>query len=151
VTESLDGSLDERIVAALCRDGRADVRAVAEAVGSVPTTVQERLESLESRGAIRGYTARIDYEALDYRTAVVRLAVDLADIEAVTTRLRETSAFVTVYETSGPFTVFAVGKFEDEAAIGACLRELHADPNVDGVDCSVASTVRDGGCPLPEG
>jgi len=140
--------LDERIVAALCRDGRADFRSVADATDSVPTTVQDRLEALEAEDVIEGYTARIDYEALGYRTAIVRLRVDLADVGDVTARLRETSPFVTVYETSGPYTVFAVGKFEDDSAIAGCLRELHADPNVEGVDCSVVSTVREGDPPF---
>ena len=143
--------LDERIVAALCRDGRADVRSVADATDTVPTTVQDRLDALEAGGVIKGYAARVDYEALDYRTAVVRLRVDLANVGDVTTRLRETSPFVTVYETSGPYTVFAVGKFEDDSAIAGCLRELHADPNVEGVDCSVVSTVREGSCPIADG
>ena len=78
--------LDERIVAALCRDGRADVRSVADAADTVPMTVQDRIETLEGEDVIEGYTARVDYEALGYRTAVLRLRVELSAVERVTDR-----------------------------------------------------------------
>ena len=149
MTEQLDGQLDERLVAALCRDGRADLRPVAESVDAVPTRVQKRLRALEEGGVVEGYTARVDYEALGYRTAVLRLRVELSAVERVTERLREADAFVTVYETSGPFTVFAVGKFASEEAVAARLRELHADPDVEAVDCDLVSTVTEGTTPLP--
>ena len=149
MTEQLDGQLDERLVAALCRDGRADLRPIAESVDAVPTRVQKRLRALEEGGVVEGYTARVDYEALGYRTAVLRLRVELSAVERVTERLREADAFVTVYETSGPFTVFAVGKFESEEAVAARLRELHADPDIEAVDCDLVSTVTEGTTPLP--
>ena len=156
MTEQSDGQPDEqldgRLVAALCRDGRADLRSVAESVDAVPTRVHERLRALEDDGVVRGYTARVDCEELGYRTVVVRLRVGMSAVEAVTARLRETPAFVTVYQTSGPFAVFAVGKFESEAAIAACLRELHADPAIDGIEASgVTSVRREGGSPLADG
>ena len=149
MTEQLDGQLDERLVAALCRDGRADLRPIAESVDAVPTRVQKRLRALEEDGVVEGYTARVDYEALGYRTAVLRLRVELSAVERVTERLREADAFVTVYETSGPFTVFAVGKFASEEAVAARLRELHADPDIEAVDCDLVSTVTEGTTPLP--
>ena len=149
MTEQLDGQLDERLVAALCRDGRADLRPVAESVDAVPTRVQKRLRALEEGGVVEGYTARVDYEALGYRTAVLRLRVELSAVGRVTERLQEADAFVTVYETSGPFTVFAVGKFASEEAVAARLRELHADPDVEAVDCDLVSTVTEGTTPLP--
>lgn len=143
--------VDERLVAALCRDGRADVPALAEALDATPRAVGDRLSALEDDGVIGGYTARVDYEGLGYRTAIVRLRVDRGDVDAVTRRLSETPAFRTVYETSGRFTVIAVGTFADEAAVAGCLRELHADPHVDGVACSMATTLREGDPPIPEG
>ena len=150
MTEQLDGQLDERLVAALCRDGRADLRPIAESVDAVPTRVQKRLRALEEGSVVEGYTARVDYEALGYRTAVLRLRVELSAVKRVTERLREADAFVTVYETSGPFTVFAVGKFASEEAVAARLRELHADPAIDGIEASeVASVCREGDSPLP--
>jgi DNA-binding Lrp family transcriptional regulator len=144
-------TLDRRLVAALCRNGRADVDDIAAAVDAAATTVEKRLRALEDRGAIRGYAARIDYDALGYQTVLFQLGVDFDAIDAVADRLRSRPAFGTVYRTSGREGVFAVGRFESEAAIGACLRELHDDGDVRWIDADrVVSTHRDGGCPIPE-
>ena len=144
-------ALDRRLVAALCRDGRADVRDVAAAIDAVPTTVQKRIRALEERGAIDGYTAMVDYAELGYETIIFRLRVDLDAVDRVTDRLRSRSAFTTVYHTSGPESVFAIGLFENVAAIGACLRELHDDPDVCGIDTdTVVSMRRENDCPIPD-
>lgn len=147
MTESLDG----QIVAALCRDGRADVRSLAEETDAVATTVQRHLRALEADGVVDGYAARLDYARLGYETAIVRLAVDLGSVDDVTARLRDRREFVTVYQTSGAFTVFAVGKFGSESAVADCLGDLHADPAVDAVELdAVSSIVREGDSPLPD-
>nr|WP_246286423.1 Lrp/AsnC ligand binding domain-containing protein [Natronomonas gomsonensis] len=79
------------------------------------------------------------------------MAVDLDAIDDVTARLRERPEFVTVYQMSGPSTVFAVGKFEDDAALAAQLHDLHDDPDVRTVDTSsVRSVVREGDPPALE-
>lgn len=150
-TEAESLALDRRIVAALCRDGRAEVRSIAAAIDAVPTTVQKRLRALEGDGTIDGYTARLDYGELGYETVVFRLRVDLEAVDRVTERLRAHPAFTTIYHTSGPESVLAIGTFDGAAAIGACLRELHDDPDVCGIDTNtVVSTRREGGCPIPE-
>ena len=69
----------------------------------------------------------------------------------MTARLRDRREFVTVYATTGAFTVFAVGKFAAERSLVDCPRGLHGDPDVDAVDTSgVSAVVREGDSPLPE-
>lgn len=123
-------SVDEQLVAALCRDGRADVRDIAAATDTVPTTVQKRLEALERNGTIGGYTANVRYDRLGYEAVVFRLAVGLEAIDDVTERLRRRRPFVTVYQMSDAETVFAIAKFETEADLAACVQELHDDDDV---------------------
>jgi len=143
--------LDTRLIAALCRDARADVRDIAAAVDAVPTTVQKRLQALEDTGVIGGYTARIDYGTFGYETVVFRLGVGLDAIDAVTDRLRDRREFTTVYQTSGPETVFAIASFESVDAVAACLSELHDDPAVRTVEMDrIVSTHGEGDCPIPD-
>lgn len=143
--------LDERLVAALCRDGRGDIRDIAGGIDAAPTTVQKRLRALEESGVIDGYAARIDYGKLGYGTVVFRLGVDIDSVDDVIARLRDREAFVTVYHTSGPESVFAVGKFGSEAAVAGCLRELHDDDDVRRIDTNtIVSVRRENGCPIPE-
>ena len=150
-TDAKSLALDRRLVAALCRDCRADISAIAAVTDAVPTTVQKRVRALEENGTIDGYTARLNYGNIGYETVVFRLRVDLDAVDRVTARLRARPAFTTVYHTSGPESVLAIGSFDDEAAIGACLRELHDDPDVCGIaTATVVSVRREGGCPIPD-
>ena len=139
---------EEPLLAALCRDGRADVRELAAAIDEAPTTVQNRIRTLEEDGAIDGYTARIDYERLGYQTVLFRLAVELDRIDDVTARLRERTPFVTVYQMSDRDTVFAVGKFGTEVAMAGCLSDLHDDPDVRRIETHRVSVHLEGASPL---
>jgi Lrp/AsnC family transcriptional regulator, leucine-responsive regulatory protein len=69
------GMLDERdeaIVAALQRDGRATFAEIGKLVGLSPSSVHERIRKLEKTGAIRGYRADVNPEALGlYVSALV--------------------------------------------------------------------------------
>lgn len=141
--------LDEKIVAALCRDGRADIRDLAAAADAAPTTVQKRLRVLKENGVIGGHTASIDYDRLGYETVIFRLSVELDVIDDVTERLREQTSFVTVYQMSGPDAVFAVGKFGTESAVSTCVVELHEDPDIRRIETDrVRSVRREGSSPL---
>lgn len=143
-------ALDRRLVAALCRDGRADVSDLARVTGIAPTELQRRLRALDERGAIGGFTARLDYGALGYDTVVFRLRVDLEAVDAVTDRLNRREPFTTVYQTSGPETVFALGRFDGEASIAACLYALHADPDIRTVRTEPVEAIhREADCPIP--
>jgi Lrp/AsnC family leucine-responsive transcriptional regulator len=55
---------DRAIVAALSQDGRLSYTDLAERVGLSVSAVHQRVRRLEQRGVIRGYAARLDYDAL---------------------------------------------------------------------------------------
>ncbi|PWG74280.1 AsnC family transcriptional regulator, partial [Enterococcus hirae] len=50
---------DKRLLAALAANARASVTDLARRLGLARTTVQTRLDRLESSGAIAGYTVRL--------------------------------------------------------------------------------------------
>ena len=55
---------DRAIVRALTGDGRLSYTDLAERVGLSVSAVHQRVRRLEQRGTIKGYTARVDWEAL---------------------------------------------------------------------------------------
>jgi len=57
--------IDRAIVGALTSDGRLSYTDLAERVGLSVSAVHQRVRRLEQRGVIKGYTARVSYEALD--------------------------------------------------------------------------------------
>jgi Lrp/AsnC family leucine-responsive transcriptional regulator len=56
---------DRAIVAALTADGRLSYTDLADKVGLSVSAVHQRVRRLEQRGIVKGYTARVSYEALD--------------------------------------------------------------------------------------
>lgn len=55
---------DRAIVAALTADGRLSYTDLADRVGLSVSAVHQRVRRLEQRGVIRGYAARVSYEAV---------------------------------------------------------------------------------------
>jgi Lrp/AsnC family leucine-responsive transcriptional regulator len=66
--------LDLALLRALSADARQSQRALAKQIQMSPPAVADRLARLERAGAIRGYRAEIDWDALGY-AVVVYLAV----------------------------------------------------------------------------
>jgi Lrp/AsnC family transcriptional regulator, leucine-responsive regulatory protein len=64
VLSVVSSEIDDRIVAALVRNGRAPFAQIAAEVGLSAHAVAERVRRLEARGTIQGYTARIDQREL---------------------------------------------------------------------------------------
>ena len=143
--------LDRQLVAALIRNPRADFREIAAETTMVPKSARKRLRSLEETGVVSGYTVQLDYDRLGYETVIVRLRTDLDTADHVTTRLREHPAFVTVYEVSGEYNVVAVGKFDDEATLNACVRDIVCDRDVHAVTVETVRVVSEGGSPIVGG
>ena len=57
-------AIDDRIIGILVRNGRASFAQIANDVGLSAHAVADRVRRLEARGAIQGYTARIDQRQL---------------------------------------------------------------------------------------
>ncbi|MDY3048474.1 MAG: Lrp/AsnC family transcriptional regulator [Rothia sp. (in: high G+C Gram-positive bacteria)] len=58
-------SLDRAIINELTRNGRISNQDLAHAVGLTPAPCLRRVRRLEEAGIIEGYSARINYEAMD--------------------------------------------------------------------------------------
>lgn len=64
-------AVDSRLVAALQRDARTSIRGLSREVGMSAGAISERLERLETRGIIRGYTIDVDPAALGFGMEVL--------------------------------------------------------------------------------
>ncbi|MCS7012543.1 MAG: Lrp/AsnC family transcriptional regulator [Chloroherpetonaceae bacterium] len=69
--------IDLKLIEMLSEDGRARRSELAEAVGLSIPSVSERLEKLEARGVIKGFTAIVDVKKLGYDIiAFIRVTMD---------------------------------------------------------------------------
>jgi len=75
-----DGTeLDEAVLDALLRDGRAEPESIARQLGADAEAVAAAIDSLEERGVVRGYRPVVDWSRADgaHAEAVVELNVEL--------------------------------------------------------------------------
>lgn len=118
-------AIDLRILALLQRDGRMSNAAIARDVGLAPSAVFQRIRKLESEGAIRGYHADLDPNALGHG-----LLAFVAVGAAVGARARETAALlaeipevVEVHRVVGDDCFLIKVRVRDTTALGALLDE----------------------------
>jgi len=131
-------NLDEKLVNELLGDGRASLRSLAEDLDVSVTTVSNHLSDLEDAGIIRGYTPKVDYDALGYDvTAILQLKVEGSSLVEVTEALSQHEQMVSVYETTGDHDIIAIGKFLDTDDMNKTIKNLLTDPEIKESNTSV--------------
>lgn len=68
-------ALDYEIMRQLCRRGRTSWSELATILGLSAPSAADRVKRLEEKGIIRGYAARLDYQALLHVTAFVAVSL----------------------------------------------------------------------------
>lgn len=100
-TRTMDDT-DRAIIAQLGQDARMSVAVLARRLKLARSTVQARLERLESSGAIAGYTLRLGEAARVTRIrATCMLTIEPRAQPAILARLRAMPAVERVHTTSG--------------------------------------------------
>lgn len=98
---------DRALIAALSDNARLPVADLARLLGLARTTVQARLERLESRGIIAGYTLKRGPGLRPALRATVLISIEPRAAATVLARLRAIGAVETVHTTSGRFDLIA--------------------------------------------
>ena len=94
---------DRALIAALSENARLPVADLARRLDLARTTVQARLDRLEARGMIAGYTLRRGPGLRAALRATVLITVEPRATAAVLSRLKALPAVETVHTTSGRF------------------------------------------------
>lgn len=97
-------TLDRNILEFLRADARTSVATLARRLKMARSTIQARLERLETSGVIAGYTLKLGEQALENRIrAVVLLAIEPRTQANILTRLRAMPEVERVFATSGRY------------------------------------------------
>ncbi len=134
--------LDQLIVCALCEDGRMSYTDLAERVGLSVSAVHQRVRRLEQRGVIRGYTARVDADALGLPlTAFVSIKpIDPATPDDAPERLAHLTAIEACHSVAGDENYILKVRVASPADLEALLREIRSAANVSTRTTVVLST-----------
>ena len=96
--------LDRNILALLGADARTSVATLARRLKVARSTIQARLERLETTGIIAGYTLKLGEEARQGRLrASVLLTIEPRAQAAILSRLKSIAEVERVFTTSGRF------------------------------------------------
>lgn len=130
---------DRALIALLRENARASTAELARALGVSRTTVQSRIERLERRGIVVGYTARL---ATDYEAGLVRAHVMIVCAPklsaAVTKALSAMPELRRLHSVSGPFDLIAELAAESVGSLDAAIDAIGA---LDGVERTQTSVV----------
>ncbi len=94
--------MDQRLIAELRRDGRASLSDLANRLGLARATVRARMERLQQRGEIVGFTVltRGDVSAMPVR-GLMMIAIEGRGQERITARLVGLPEVLAVHSTNG--------------------------------------------------
>lgn len=138
--------IDRSIVAVLAADGRCSFTDLAEKVGLSVSAAHQRVRRLEQRGVIRGYTARVDHEALGLRlTAFVAIKpIDPAAPDDAPQRLAHLTRVESCYSVAGEESYLLKVRVEGPTELERLLNEIRAAANVSTRTTVVLSTPYEG-------
>ena len=146
--------VDMKILGILQADGRTSHAEVARQVGLVGSAVHERVKKLEERGIVRGYSARLDPEALGKRLLafVFLRAEENGSSNEVALALAKIPEVLEVHHVAGEDCYLANVRTADTESLGRLIRErFRAIPQVHSTRSTIVlETVKeDLALPLP--
>ncbi|HEX5405830.1 MAG TPA: Lrp/AsnC family transcriptional regulator [Pseudonocardiaceae bacterium] len=135
-------AVDRAILRELVRDGRCTLTELAERVGLSVSAVHQRVRRLEQRGAVRGYTARLDLDQLNLPlTALISLTpIDPAAPDDYPTRLRHLTQIESCYSVAGNESYVLLVRVASPLALEELLRQIRESANVSTRTTVVLST-----------
>lgn len=123
--------LDRDLIAQLASDARMSVTQLARRLKVARSTVQARLERLESTGIIAGYTLRLGEAARAGRIrATVLLSIDPQAQAAILSRLRALPEVERIHTTSGRIDLLLQITAGSTTALDQALDAIGAIPGI---------------------
>jgi DNA-binding Lrp family transcriptional regulator len=137
VTMMLDAT-DRALIALLQENARIGHAEAARRLKLSRTTVQARVESLERRGIIVGYTARLADEVRRRMVkAHVTIVVAPKASAAVTTALKRMPELRALHSVAGPYDLLAVVEADDVPSLDAAIDRIGALAGVERTQSSI--------------
>jgi len=130
--------LDIQLLAALRDDARQSARQLAERLSVSPSTISNRLKSLQERGVLRGFRPDIDYARLGYGlVAITKIKARGDALPSIVAALAEDDRLMKVYEITGDFDILVIGRFRDENEMNREIKRMLGLPGIEGTNTSI--------------
>ncbi|MGB2728799.1 MAG: Lrp/AsnC family transcriptional regulator [Halobacteriota archaeon] len=110
--------VDNKILEILQRDVRTPISKIAKEVSLSENGVRYRLEKLEKEGYIKSYTILLNPRKFGKNLlAIFNLEVEPKAMMTTLPKLVELAEFIKVYQTTGQFSINAIGLFDNEESL----------------------------------
>ncbi|MWB77610.1 winged helix-turn-helix transcriptional regulator [Pseudooceanicola sp. 216_PA32_1] len=129
MSEQIDDT-DRALLALLTENARMPVADLARRLALARTTVQARIERLERRGVIAGYTLRPGSAARAPIRATALVAIEARHAPALLSRLRALAEVEAVHTTSGRFDLLVQIAAASTESLDAVLDRIGDAPGV---------------------
>jgi Lrp/AsnC family leucine-responsive transcriptional regulator len=138
--------LDRRLLLLLATDGRRSYADLARDTGLSTSAVHQRVRRLEQRGAVQGYTARLDPEAtgLPLSAFISIQPIDPAAPDDAPERLRHLTAIEACHSVAGEESYILQVRVAGPAQLEQLLQEVRAAAGVSTRTTVVLSTPWEG-------
>jgi len=135
--------LDTALIGLLQTDARQSIATLARKLRVARTTVQSRLERLETKGVIAGYTVKLgDGAAKPLIHASVLMSIEPRSQAAILQRLRVMPDIERVFTTSGRFDLLLQVAAQSTAVLDGVLDMVAGLPGVKGSESLIHLTTR---------
>ncbi|AHK30157.1 MULTISPECIES: Lrp/AsnC family transcriptional regulator [Rhodococcus] len=124
--------IDRVLMQELVADGRATLATLAEKAGLSISAVQSRVRRLEARKVIRGYTAKVDPDALGHGLSafVAITPLDPSQPDDAPARLRNLPAIEACHSVAGEESYVLLVRVASPRELEHLLQEIRATANV---------------------
>ena len=138
--------IDRAIVTALTVDGRLSYTDLAERVGLSVSAAHQRVRRLEQRGVLKGYSARVDFTALDLPlTAFVAIRpLDPSQADDAPDRLAALPEIEACYSVAGEDHYLLLVRVRGPLELERLLQDIRSAANVTTRTTVVLSTPYEG-------
>ncbi len=134
--------LDRRIIELLTQDGRISYTDLGKSLGMSTSAVHQRVRRLEQRGVIKGYTAKVDHQALGRQiTAFMSITpLDPAAPDDIPERLRELPQIEECHSVAGDENYILKVRVDTPAELEELIASVRGVANVSTRTTVVLST-----------
>jgi Lrp/AsnC family transcriptional regulator, leucine-responsive regulatory protein len=148
--EHLD-DIDKALVRELVTDGRATLAHLASTAGLSVSAVQSRVRRLESRGVVKGYTARVNPEAVGHMLSafVAITPLDPSQPDDAPARLEHIDAIEACHSVAGDESYVLLVRVGSARALEDLLQQIRTAANVRTRSTIILQTFYDGRQSLP--
>lgn len=135
--------IDKNIIALLQKDAREPVSSLAKKLGISRSTVKDRLDRLEQKGVIEGYTVRLNPEYERQRiVAHAMLNVDPKRYNGIVDYLKKQAGVQALYAVSGEYDLIAVLEADSTQDMDALLDSIGDTDGVIYTNSSIILSVK---------